>query len=88
MSKTKDIKDILNKNQVIEAIIQAVSNTLSIEQDAAKEFVERRLDKAINKVGKDLTEGKYRIREGDLNTKLSDMSVEEILNNESILKDK
>ena len=46
------------------------------------------MDSVLNKLGKSMQDGQYQIKKGDIPSNLSEMSIDDILNNENIIKDK
>ena len=86
MKKTKNIEGILRQAGIFDAMIESTMKVLSVDKDIASKIVQRRIDDVYERVGKNIQRGNYQINNVD--SKLTDMPIEEILNNENIIKDK
>ena len=86
MKKTKNIEGILRQAGIFDAMIESTMKVLSVDKDVASKIVQRRIDDVYERVGKNIQRGNYQINNVD--SKLTDMPIEEILNNENIIKDK
>lgn len=88
MKKIKSVNGILRESGLVEALIESVSRTMNIDRNIASKIVQMRMDSVLNKLGKSMQDGQYQIKKGDIPSKLSEMSTDDILNNENIIKDK
>ena len=86
MKKTKNIEGILRQAGIFDAMIESTMKVLSVDKDVASKIVQRRIDDVYERVGKNIQRGNYQINNVD--SKLTDIPIEEILNNENIIKDK
>lgn len=88
MKKIKSVDGVLRESGLVEALIESVSRTMNIDRNIASKIVQMRMDSVLNKLGKSMQDGQYQIKKGDIPSKLSEMSTDDILNNENIIKDK
>ena len=88
MKKIKSVDGVLRESGLVEALIESVSRTMNIDRNIASKIVQMRMDSVLNKLGKSMQDGQYQIKKGDIPSNLSEMSIDDILNNENIIKDK
>jgi len=88
MKKIKSVDGVLKESGLVEALVESVSRTMNIDRNIASKIVQMRMDSVLNKLGKSMQDGQYQIKKGDNPSKLSEMSTDDILNNENIIKDK
>ena len=88
MKKIKSVDGVLRESGLVEALVESVSRTMNIDRNIASKIVQMRMDSVLNKLGKSMQDGQYQIKKGDIPSNLSEMSIDDILNNENIIKDK
>ncbi len=88
MKKIKSVDGVLRESGLVEALVESVSRTMNIDRNIASKIVQMRMDSVLNKLGKSMQDGQYQIKKDDNPSKLSEMSTDDILNNENIIKDK
>lgn len=88
MKKVKNIGGIVKDLGILEEFAKIFSKRFNLSEEEALKAVNVRFENALAKVGQKLQNNQFNIKEGDINTKLSEMSIDDIINSDNIIKDK
>ena len=88
MKKVKSVEAILKESGLIESMIESVSRFMKVDRNTASKIVQLRLDSALNEIGKNMHDAKIQSRKKNYDSPISDISNEDIVNSENLIKDK
>ena len=88
MKINKNIESTLRETGLVDQLIISVSRFLKVDKDTAKKIVEMRMEKVFNRIGKSIINEQIKIKESNLDQNIKDMSIDEILNSDNIIKEK
>ena len=88
MKINKNIESTLKELGLVDQLILSVSRFLKVDKDTAKKIVEMRMEKVFNRIGNGIINEQIKIKEGNLDQNIKDMSIDEILNSDNIIKEK
>ena len=86
--KKKSIESIVRNTKIIEAMIESVQRAYKVDKEAASKIVEMRFNSVLSSFEKSFLENKIQLNMNPDKTNLSDMSIDEIINSDKILKEK
>ena len=88
MKKQKNVNNILKGLGMHEIFAESYARVFNIDKELALEIVKSRVNDILNRTAKNIQNNNFNIKEGEINQKLSEMSIDDILNNDNIIKDK